>query len=155
MHLPVLIWWIALGSYIACTFPRDLETPPFHPLCRALSSHTEVSLFCANKEASTLSLASSHVSIPELHLSASFWYWDVIFLASSNATSECCCFSNASDSRSFSSSDNSSAKLFCVSSLTSGSRFAQSVKHERDIIPNNTKQPYANNMMILWDWFNI
>lgn len=117
-------------SYAVWTFPWawvwELAIPSFHPLWRARSSHIAVSLFWATNAASAFSLASSHVSMPELHLSASFWYWDVIFFASSRAMSARWWFSKASASRSFSSSVNSSAKFFSVSSLTSGSCFAQS-----------------------------
>jgi len=116
--------------YVDWTFPWewvwDLATSSFHPLWRALSSHIAVNFFCATNAASDFSLASSQVSIPELHLSASFWYWDVIFLASSRTISARRWFSSASVSRSCNSSFSSSAKFFSASSVTSGSCFAQS-----------------------------
>lgn len=44
----------------------------FHPSSRALCSHKEVSFFCWTNATADFSLASSQVSMPELHLSASF-----------------------------------------------------------------------------------
>jgi hypothetical protein len=93
-----------------------LTFPGFHPSSRALSSHRAVNFFWLSSESADFSLASSHVSIPELHLSASFWYWEASFLASSNFTSASCWASVASSSLCFSSSISCSVKLFSVSS---------------------------------------
>ena len=94
-----------------------------HPCLRALSSHIAVIFFCAASVASAFSLVPSQVSIPILHLSASFWYWEDLFLASKRVLSTRRWFSWASASLSFSSSDN---RYVSISSLFPGSCFIQS-----------------------------
>lgn len=122
----------------------------FHPFCRALNSHISDCCFCDNKANSAFSRASSQVSIPELHLSASFWYCDVSFLASRSAMSARCWLSKDSASRSFSSSDRSSEKFFSVSPVTSGSCFAQSVKMELEFEILRLKW-YLNHFLQVWN----